>query len=264
MNRTILSRSRTTGRRPFGRLRHRLAALSAGITLVAAGLLTLAAPAAHATGGVSVTAVSPNQGPTTGGTSVTITGTGFLVNDCGGSPASYVFFGATPASSFSVNDDTSITATAPAQAAGTVDVVVEDSSHNCHSDVTAADQYTYVQSGPVYNFTGFFQPVDNPPTVNTMKAGRAVPVKFSLGGNQGLDIFNSGSPASQQVNCQSGAPTSPVEETTGAGQSSLTYDAATDTYTYVWKTDSAWKDTCRTFTLGLNDNSTHTANFSFN
>jgi hypothetical protein len=31
---------------------------------------------------------------------------------------------------------------------------------------------------PSYAWNGFFQPMDNPPTVNTVKAGSAVPVKF--------------------------------------------------------------------------------------
>src|SRR5262249_47199692 len=44
-------------------------------------------------------------------------------------------------------------------------------------------------------FTGFFQPVDNLPTINIVNAGRAVPVKFSLGGNFGLAIFAPGFPA---------------------------------------------------------------------
>ena len=29
-----------------------------------------------------------------------------------------------------------------------------------------------------YNFTGFFSPIDNPPILNTVKAGSAVPVKL--------------------------------------------------------------------------------------
>ena len=47
-----------------------------------------------------------------------------------------------------------------------------------------------------YPFTGFFRPVDNLPTVNVVKAGSAIPVKFSLGGDQGLNIFAANSPAS--------------------------------------------------------------------
>jgi hypothetical protein len=38
-----------------------------------------------------------------------------------------------------------------------------------------------------YNFSGFFQPVDNLPTLNIAKAGSAIPVKFSLGGDQGSE-----------------------------------------------------------------------------
>ena len=114
-----------------------------------------------------------------------------------------------------------------------------------------------------YNFTGFFAPIDNPPTLNEMKAGAAAPVKFSLGGNQGLNIFATGSPSSVQVSCASGVPISDVEETETAGQSSLSYDAASDRYKYTWKTESSWKNTCRVLTLTLRDGTVHTANFKF-
>ena len=76
-----------------------------------------------------------------------------------------------------------------------------------------------------YNFTGFFAPIDNPPVFNEMKAGQAAPVKFSLGGNQGLNIFAAGSPSSVQISCASGDPIADVEETETAGQSSLSYDS---------------------------------------
>jgi len=42
---------------------------------------------------------------------------------------------------------------------------------------------------PSYPFQGFYQPVDNPPTINVAKAGVGIPVRFGLGGDQGLDIF---------------------------------------------------------------------------
>lgn len=114
-----------------------------------------------------------------------------------------------------------------------------------------------------YNFTGFFSPIDNPPTLNEMKAGAAAPVKFSLGGDQGLNIFAAGSPSSVQVSCASGVPISAVEETETAGQSSLSYDAASDRYKYTWKTESSWKNTCRVLTVTLRDGTVHTANFKF-
>jgi hypothetical protein len=96
-----------------------------------------------------------------------------------------------------------------------------------------------------------------------MKAGGAVPVKFSLGSNLGLNIFNPGYPASQQINCQSGVPIDPIEQTVTAGNSSLQYDPTTNTYTYVWKTDKAWAETCRQLDVQLTDGTNHLANFLF-
>jgi len=114
-----------------------------------------------------------------------------------------------------------------------------------------------------YNFTGFFAPIDNLPAYNEMKAGQAAPVKFSLGGNQGLNIFAAGSPSSTQISCSSGDPIAPVEETETAGSSSLSYDSATDRYKYTWKTESSWKNTCRLLTVTLRDGTVHTAKFKF-
>lgn len=114
-----------------------------------------------------------------------------------------------------------------------------------------------------YNFTGFFSPIDNPPLVNEMKAGAAAPVKFSLGGNQGLNIFAAGSPSSVQVNCNTNDPISEVEETETAGNSSLSYDASSDRYKYTWKTESSWKNTCRQLTVTLRDGTVHVAKFKF-
>jgi hypothetical protein len=93
---------------------------------------------------------------------------------------------------------------------------------------------------PNYNFNGFFQPVDNNPVMNKAKAGSAVPVKFSLGGNKGLNIFWPGYPKSQLISCSTTAPLDDIEETVTAGGSSLQYDATTDKYIYVWKTDRSW------------------------
>ena len=117
-----------------------------------------------------------------------------------------------------------------------------------------------------YNWTGFFQPVDNLPTVNTVNAGQAIPVKFSLGGNYGLNIFATGYPASQQVSCggNGGGSTSPIEETVTAGNSSLQYEPGTQRYIYVWKTDKAWAGTCRQLIVKLIDGTEHTAFFQFN
>ncbi len=114
-----------------------------------------------------------------------------------------------------------------------------------------------------FTFTGFLAPLSNLPTVNVVKAGRSVPIQFSLGGNQGLGIFASGYPQVQQVTCSTGAPTDVVDGTVTSGNSSLSYDSTTNTYTYVWKTQSNWSNTCQQFVIRLTDGSYHVAEFQF-
>jgi hypothetical protein len=114
-----------------------------------------------------------------------------------------------------------------------------------------------------YNFSGFFQPVDNLPTVNVVNAGQGIPIKFSLSGYQGLGVFPPGYPTSLPVSCNATETGSVIDETVGPGGSSLSYDSAADQYTHIWKTDKAWKGTCRMFVLKLNDNSEHYAKFRF-
>lgn len=108
-----------------------------------------------------------------------------------------------------------------------------------------------------YEFSGFQSPVASLPAVNSVNAGAALPVKFGLGGNQGLDILKPGFPSARQVTCTAGLPGPELAETETASQSGLRYDAASDQYVYVWKTDRSWGGTCWQFDLGLNDNSSH-------
>ena len=113
----------------------------------------------------------------------------------------------------------------------------------------------------LYNFAGFFSPVNNPPTFNNVNAGRAIPIKFSLSGDKGLNIFAAGYPVSQQIACDTSAPLTDVEGTITTGGSTLTYSP--DQYHYSWKTDVVWLGTCRVLTVKLNDGSEHTAFFKF-
>lgn len=73
--------------------------------------------------------------------------------------------------------------------------------------------------------------------LNVAKAGQAIPVIFSLAGAQGLDMV-----ASAKFVC-TGTDTNLVGEVldaVSAGKSGLQYDAATDRYTYVSKTEKTW------------------------
>jgi hypothetical protein len=113
-----------------------------------------------------------------------------------------------------------------------------------------------------YTFSGFFQPVDNLPTLNSVKAGSAVPVKFSLGGNFGLAIFAADYPKSQPIPCDSTALVDGIEETVTAGSSGLAYDPTSQRYTYVWETDKNWTG-CRQLVVKFNDGTEKRANFTF-
>ncbi|MEP7200189.1 MAG: PxKF domain-containing protein [Chloroflexota bacterium] len=106
-------------------------------------------------------------------------------------------------------------------------------------------------------------PLSDRPTLNVVKAGAGIPVKFSLNGNQGLNIFAAGYPTSRPIACDSSAPLDAIDQTVTAGSSSLSYDATTNQYTYTWKTDKAWANTCRQLNVKLNDGSEHKANFKF-
>ena len=122
----------------------------------------------------------------------------------------------------------------------------------------------FIGPAATFPFSGFFSPVDNPPTLNAMKAGAAVPVKFSLGGARGLGVIAANFPQSRPVPCPGGTvPVDVVELTLTAGNSSLSYDISTDTYTYAWKTDKAWARTCRELTVRLTDGSDHKSLFQF-
>jgi choice-of-anchor C domain-containing protein len=87
----------------------------------------------------AVTGLSPSSGPTAGGTTVTISGSGFT-------GATAVGFGGVPATSFTVVSDTEIQATAPAEAAGTVNVSVITPAGG--SAQVTADQYSYSAKPP--------------------------------------------------------------------------------------------------------------------
>jgi choice-of-anchor C domain-containing protein len=87
----------------------------------------------------AVTGLSPASGSTAGGTTVTITGTGFT-------GATAVSFGGIPATSFTVVSDTQIQATAPAEQAGTVGVDVVTPAGA--SAQVAADGYSYLSAPP--------------------------------------------------------------------------------------------------------------------
>jgi hypothetical protein len=133
--------------------------------------------------------------------------------------------------------------------------------------VTVEDKVGHAKSATcsysvVYQWTGFFQPIDSGGVFNTVNAGRTIPVKFSLGGDQGLAVF-SAEPTSVVVACPSAsAPQDAVEETSTA-VSGLKFDATAGQYIYNWKTLASYANSCRQLNVRLADGTTRTALFKF-
>ena len=116
----------------------------------------------------TATAVSPSSGPLDGGTTVTITGTGFV-------PGAKVTIGGTPATDVSVVSATKITATTPAGAAGTANVEVTNVDKQSGS---LLDGYTYAKRAQ--------EPVNALKFVKNVKPGKwvkvlATPVQTTAG-----------------------------------------------------------------------------------
>ena len=136
-----------------------------------------------------------------------------------------------------------------------VDFVPTDEAH-----YTSASASAHISV--LYDFAGFFAPVNNKPTVNAANAGQAIPVKFSLSGDRGLDIFQPSSPSSTAYSC-GGGTLDAIEETMTASASGLTYDEASGQYVYVWKTEKAWAKSCRKLVLRFQDGTVREALFNF-
>lgn len=121
----------------------------------------------------------------------------------------------------------------------------------------------HITGRALYPFSGFQPPVENSPTMNRESAGQAITIMFSLGDDRGLGVIVPGYPVVTQVDCGSEDPIGSAMEADTSGNSGLSYDARSDTYTYVWKTDKRMEGTCQEFTLLLVDGSDHIAYFQF-
>lgn len=134
---------------------------------------------------------------------------------------------------------------------------------SCFPTDTFRDTNYWVTPLWAYAFTGFYQPVANAGW-NGAKAGSAIPVKFSLGGDQGLDVLKGGYPTATQIACPgSSTVVESMPETAALSTSGLTYDPVAGQYVYVWKTSKAWAGQCYRFELGLNDDTSHTFDVQF-
>ena len=205
------------------------------------------------TGSDSFTVILDNTAPAFGA----CTGGPFLLGSGGGSEA--VSITASDSGSGLDNAGSTLSGTVDTTSVGTktVNYTAQDNLGN-----TANTSCDYAV---IYDFDGFFQPVENPDTdtFNTVKAGQVIPIKFSLSGDQGLSIFASGYPKSFEIDCITAADIDSIESTVTAGGSGLNYDSAGDQYIYPWKTEKGWANSCRQLDVKLNDGTTHSAWFAF-
>jgi hypothetical protein len=170
--------------------------------------------------------------------------------------------GSVPAAGCSTNDAlsgvaTNATLSVSGGPVGSVTASCNGALDNAGNSGAASATYSVI-----YSWSGFFQPIDNNGVFNVVNAGRTIPVKFSLGGDQGLAILAAGSPSSTVVACPASATVDTLEETTTA-TSGLRYDASANQYIYNWKTLTSYAGTCRRLTVTLVDGTTHTALFKF-
>jgi hypothetical protein len=113
------------------------------------------------------------------------------------------------------------------------------------------------------HFRGFFKPVRNAPMFNRVKAGQAVPIRFTVDGYRGATVLKAGSPTSSPTSCQAARSENVVDETEPANQGGLRQDGAKSKFKYIWKTDPNWAGSCRKFVLTLVDGSSYEALFRF-
>jgi hypothetical protein len=110
-----------------------------------------------------------------------------------------------------------------------LDNIGNSSTKNCIYDVT-------------YNFLGFFQPIDSSPTVNTVKNGSTVPVKWKLQDANGTNLTDVNTvtplwPRTQKIDCSVIANNLADDiETTATGGTSLRYDLTAMQFIYNWQT----------------------------
>lgn len=121
-----------------------------------------------------VSSLSLTVGPASGGSSVTITGTGFT-------GATEVDFGGVPAAEFSVTSSTSISATTPTTAAGTVAVTVTTAGQTNVPD--ANDQFTFVAAPAVSGVRPNRGPISGGTSVLITGSGFTGAVSVAFGGN---------------------------------------------------------------------------------
>ena len=165
----------------------------------------------------TLTIATPNSGATTGGNQVFISGTGLA-------GTTSLTFGGTPASSFTVNSSTSITAIAPAHAAGPVNVVATTPG----GSATSVNAYTYLAVPTLNTVTPNSGPIGGGTSVTLTGTGLTGASSVTFGGVSATG-WTINSPTQITATIPAGnAGVVNVSVTTAAGSASLT-----NAFTYI-------------------------------
>lgn len=252
---------------------------SAEATSAAGAVVSYSSPAtSDAVDGPGVASCAPPSGSTfaLGTTTVTCSATDAAGNAA--APTSFsVLVQDTTAPSLTVPADLSVPATGATGAVVSYSVTAEDLADpapvvSCTPpsgslfaigpttvSCTATDAAGNSQSASFtvrvhYTFSGFVQPLDNLPTLNTAKAGQTIPIKWRLTDATGAGIADPSSFISLTVSsraCDAGTSLDAVEEY-AAGASGLQY-LGNGYWQFNWKTPTSYAGSCKTLKLNLAD-----------
>ncbi len=114
-----------------------------------------------------------------------------------------------------------------------------------------------------YTFGGFLAPIGGGQGMMPASAGSNIPVRFSLGGDQGTKIFLPGFPASRLVSCTTGDVLGGFISAGSPGKSALSYARGNRVYTFGWKTETTWSGSCRELVLRFQDETQETVVIDF-
>ena len=189
---------------------------------------TYVSSSSSSTNSVSVSSASPNQGPTTGGTVVTITGTGFQTGNA-------VSFGSVQSSAVTVSSNTQIQAMSPAESAGTVAITVTNSSAQSSS---LPSSFTYTSAPSVSSISPNSGPVTGGSTVTILGSGFQTGATVAFGGIAAASVTIVSSTQIQAVTPVSPAGTVSITVTNSNSQSGTLASA----FSYFHTVGLAWAD----------------------
>ncbi|HVL89642.1 MAG TPA: PxKF domain-containing protein, partial [Actinomycetota bacterium] len=112
-----------------------------------------------------------------------------------------------------------------------------------------------------YGFAGFFDPVKNPPAINTVTAGQVVPLNFRLTDASGAPVtsLTTAKLTAVTLTCDLGTTADlPTEHVIGGLQ-----NLVDGSYQLNWKTPRIYAGSCKTLRLDLGEGAFRTALFRF-